>query len=46
MSLDRTKLLSTVALVTCLVFTQVKPFVRMRVGVGQTVELSMGVKKL
>ena len=38
---NRTKQLSTVALVTCIVVTRVKPVVRMRVGSGQIVELSM-----
>ena len=40
MSPNKTKQLSTVAPVTCIVVTRVKPVVRMRVGFGQTVELS------
>ena len=31
-----------VAPATCIVVTQMKPVVRMRLGSGQTVELSMG----
>ena len=43
MSPNRTKQLSTVALVTCIVVTRVKSVVRMRVDSGQTMaELSMG----
>ena len=38
---NRTKQLSTVALITCS-YTRVKPVVRMCVGFGQTKELSMG----
>ena len=37
---NRTKQLSTVAFLTCIVVTRVKQVVRMRVGSGQTVELS------
>ena len=38
--LTRTKQLSTVAPVTCIAVTRVKPIVRLCVGFGQTVELS------
>ena len=40
MSPNRTKQLSTVVVVICIVVTRVKPVARMRVGSSQAVELS------